>query len=139
MKLRDVKTTLGMEFFNVKTPEMAHKTLYMMIIAYNLLRALMQRSSVEAGLPVWHMSFKGTLDLINASHGNFKTIAGKPLLLRRQREEWLAIAATKTLDIRPFRREPRALKRRPKPFQILTSHRHVFQEQPHKGAKRSAA
>jgi hypothetical protein len=29
----------------------------MSIIAYNLIRALMQKASVEAGTPVWHISF----------------------------------------------------------------------------------
>ena len=139
VKLRDVKTTLGMEFFKVKTPEMAHKTLRMMIIAYNLLRSLMQRSALEAGLPVWQMSFKGTLDLATTGHEAFRTLADKPVLLRRHAEEWTKIAATKTLDLRPFRREPRAVKRRPKPFQFLTKPRHVFREVPHKGAKRVAA
>ena len=56
VKLRDVKTTLGMEFFAVKTPKMAHKTLWMKIIAYNLMRILMQQSAHEAGEPVHHVS-----------------------------------------------------------------------------------
>ena len=33
LKLRDIKTTLAMEHFAVKTPAMAHKTLWMMMIA----------------------------------------------------------------------------------------------------------
>lgn len=40
--------------------------------------------------------------------------------------------AQHTLDIRPFRREPRALKRRPKNYQLLTAHRHVFREVQHR-------
>ena len=38
VKLRDMKTTLGLDFFRVQSPEMAHKTLQMMIIAYILPR-----------------------------------------------------------------------------------------------------
>jgi IS4 transposase len=48
LKLRDLKTTLGMEFFAVKSPDMAHKTLWMSLIAFNLIRALMQRAASEA-------------------------------------------------------------------------------------------
>ena len=38
LKLRDLKTTLKMEFFAVKSPEMAHKTMWMSLIAFNLIR-----------------------------------------------------------------------------------------------------
>ncbi len=55
------------------------------------------------------------------------------------REEILSVCATKVLDIRPGRQEPRAIKRRPKPFQLLTAPRHVFQEIPHKENYRKAA
>ena len=56
VKFRDVKATLGMEEFAVKSPAMAHKTLLMMMIAYNLLRCLMQRSAAR-GKPLVEMSF----------------------------------------------------------------------------------
>lgn len=78
MKLRDLKTTLGMERFEVKTPDMAHRTLWMSVIAYNLIRTLMQKAGAEAGQPVWHISFKGFLDLVASSHESLRTCAGKP-------------------------------------------------------------
>ena len=34
---------------------------------------------------------------------------------------------------RPGRRQPRAVKRRPKPFALLTKPRHLFKEAPHRG------
>jgi hypothetical protein len=139
LKLRDVKTTLGMELFAVRSPEMAHKTLWMMLIAYNLMRGLMQKAATAAQLPVWHMSLKGTLDLVTSSHESFRPLAGRPRLLHRRHADLLELCATKILDIRPFRHEPRAKKRRPKPFQLLTKHRHVFQEVPHKEGYRKAA
>jgi len=139
LKLRDVKTTLKMECFAVKSPEMAHKTLWMMLIAYNLMRCLMQKAATAAARPVWHMSLKGTLDLVTSSHESFRPLAGKHRLLDRRRDELLDICATKILDIRPFRHEPRAVKRRPKPFQLLTKPRHVFQEVPHKEGYRKSA
>lgn len=139
VKLRDVKTTLGMEFFAVKTPEMAHKTLWMMLIAYNLMRALMQKAAAEAERPVWHMSLKASLDLVTSSHESFRPLAGRPRLLHRRREQLIEICATKTLDIRPFRREPRAKKRRPKPYQLLTKPRHIFMEIPHRETYRKSA
>ncbi len=40
VKFRDVKTMMGLEVLRVKTPEMALKTIRMMRIAYNLVKAL---------------------------------------------------------------------------------------------------
>lgn len=132
LKLRDLKTTLGMECFNVKTPEMAHKTLWMSVIAFNLIRTLMQKSAVEAGKHVWHVSFKGVLDLVVASHESFRYCAAKPRKRAIAIAQFISICSTKLIDIRPFRREPRARKRRPKNFQLLSEHRSEFKEIPHR-------
>jgi hypothetical protein len=75
LKLRDLKTTLGMECFEVKSPEMAHKTLWMSVIAFNLMRSLMQKAAGKIGKPVWHISFKGVLDLVCASHESIRCCA----------------------------------------------------------------
>jgi hypothetical protein len=139
VKLRDVKTTLAMEFFAVRTPGMAHKTLKMMIIAYNLMRVLMQRAAHKADKPVHHMSFKGTLDLVTSSHESFRVFAHKPRKRRAYAKAFIALCATRILDIRPFRKEPRARKRRPKNYQLLTKPRHVFQEIPHREGHRKIA
>lgn len=139
LKLRDVKTTMAMDFFAVRTPEMAHKTLTMMMIAYNLMRATMQEAAHEAGLPVYNMSFKSTLDLVSASHESFRAYAHKPRKRRAHYEALIELCATKTLAIQPFRHEPRARKRRPKNYQLLTEPRHVFQEDPHRESHRKAA
>jgi len=139
LKLRDLKTTLGMERFDVKSPDMAHKTLWMSVIAYNLIRSLMQKAAAEAGEPVWHMSFKGVLDLIVSSHESLRICAGKPRKRRAAVSQIVSICATKLIDIRPFRREPRAVKRRPKSYQLLTEHRSTFNEIQHRGHYRKSA
>ena len=139
LKLRDFKTTLGMERFEVKSPEMAHKTLWMSVIAFNLIRSLMQRAAAQGEQPVWHLSFKGVLDLVVASHESFRAHAGRP----RKRAEAFAIlietCATKQIDLRPFRSEPRAVKRRPKAYQLLTGPRGQFQEIHHRSRYRKCA
>src|SRR5690606_7178614 len=66
LKLRDLKTTLGMERFEVKSPAMARKTLCMMMIAHNLVRSMMQRAAIASGHPLRELSFKGSLDLLVA-------------------------------------------------------------------------
>jgi hypothetical protein len=123
LKLRDLKTTLGMEYFMVKSPEMALKSLWMSVIAFNLVRSLMQRAAAGAKRPAWHVSFKGVLDLIVASHERFRAHAGKPLLLASELDHLLSLCATRLIDLRPYRREPRVRKRRPKNYQLLTKPR----------------
>jgi hypothetical protein len=139
LKLRDVKTTLGMEEFAVKSPAMAERTLYMMMIAYNLLRSLMQKAAHQAGKPLAEMSIKGTLDLATSAQSLFRGLHNQHNKRREQRAEIIAILAGKVIDIRPNRREPRAVKRRPKPFQLLTAPRHIFQEIHHKEHYRKTA
>jgi hypothetical protein len=139
LRFRDVKTTMGMEIFHVKSPEMAHKTLKMMAIAYNLMRTMMQKGAAEAGKPLVGMSFKGCLDAVTSSQVIFAGPWWHVTKYEKMVDEVVLICAGKLIDIRPFRQESRALKRRPKPFPLLTSPRHVFRESPHKGAKRRAA
>lgn len=139
LKLRDLKTTLGMESFAVKTPEMAHKTLWMSVIAFNLIRHLMRRAAAQGGQPVWHLSFKGVLDLAVASHESFRAHVARPRNLAAAMAHLLAICATKQIDIRPFRSEPRAIKKRPKNYQLLTEPRATFREIPHRNAYKKSA
>ena len=134
VKFRDLKTTMRMERFEVKTPAMAHKTLRMMVIAYNLLRATMQEAAGEAGRKVHEMSIQGTLCVLTSSHETFRPMVGKPRLTKRLYDQFLETCAQHQLDIRPFRQEPRAIKRRPKNYQLLTSHRHIFKEVHHRSS-----
>ncbi len=138
-KLRDVKTTMGMELFTVKSPDMAHKTMLMMMIAYNLIRCLMQSAARDAEVPVHHLSFKGTLDLVTSCYGHFKSMAKTCKKRVQYRAKIIRVIATKRLNIRPYRNEPRAVKRRPKSYQLLTKPRHIFEQIAHKASHRSTA
>jgi hypothetical protein len=137
LKLRDLKTTLGMERLGVRTPGMAHRTLWMMVIAHNLLRGLMQRAAIEANRPLVHMSFKGVMDHAVASHESYLVHRHHPRRLTAHHAEVIETCGGKTIDPRPGRREPRALKRRPKNYPLLTSPRGEFQSTPHRGRPRS--
>jgi hypothetical protein len=139
LRLRDIKTTLGFEMINAKSPAMARKTLTIVRIAYNLMRLLMQRGAREAGVPTGAISFKETLDLATSIHESFRSLAGKPRKKAAHMSFLVEMVATRTLDQRPFRHEPRAVKRRPKPFPMLTAPRHEFVEIPHRSSYRKSA
>ena len=90
-------------------------------IAYNLVRALMIEAAWTHNLPVERLSFKGTVDTLRQwapllSHAHADT--------RTARREILRIIAADQVPDRPNRSEPRARKRRPKPYQMLTRPRH---------------
>lgn len=139
LRLRDIKTTLGFETLNVRTPEMARKTMSMIRIAYNLMRVLMQHAAREAGTPVGEMSFKESLDLATSIHESFRDLSGKPRKRAFQMIFLIEMLARRTIDPRPGRREPRAIKKRPKPFPLLTAPRHEFIEIPHRSNYRACA
>ena len=139
LRLRDLKTTLGMERFKVKTPEMAHKTLEMMVVSFNLVKAVSQEAAHEAGEDLRLMSFKGALDTIVAHTSRYLGRQRQPNKIRQIWNEMIAIVTTKLIRLRPGRREPRAIKKRPKSFSFLTRPRAVFKEIPHKGKPRSCS
>jgi len=139
LRLRDVKTTLGMEQMRVKKPETAHKTLEMTIIAYNLIKATCQQAAREGDEDIRAISFKGALDTLVANTSRYLGRQKQPGMIRKIWGSIVAMVAEKLVEARPHRHEPRAVKRRPKSFSYLTCHRAIFKEIPHRGKSRSYA
>ena len=128
---RDLKTSMGMETLRCKSPNMAHKELEMFFIAYNLIRALMMEAGLIHDVPMDRLSFKGTVDSVRQF-----SVAIAQARARKQQNQLIAhlletIARDQVPD-RPGRREPRAVKRRPKPYQLLNRPRHLMKELPHR-------
>ena len=130
--LRDIKITMGMDILSCKTPEMMEKELWMHIIAYNLVRTLMLEAAKSNGVFRERISFKGTIDTVR----QWGPVLAQPHLDHKRRrhlyELMLRYLAKDPVPHRPNRREPRALKRRPKQYPSLTKPRAVFKEIPHR-------
>lgn len=139
LKFRDLKTTSEMELFRVKTPRMAHRTLWMSLIAHALVRSVMQQAATTAETPIYEISFKGVLDTLNTSHESFRGLIATPRKLRKERSKVIEIAATKLINIRPFRSEPRVLKRRPKNYRLMTKPRRDYPEHTDNSSPRKSA
>ena len=130
---RHIKITLGMDVLRCKSPEMVHKEILMHFIAYNCTRRLMYEAARNQGVRVRRISFKGTIQTIRQ---------WEPRLDRAKNNRWErgriirllyeSIARDLVLE-RPGRSEPRCVKRRPKPYQLLTAPRHEMKETPHRG------
>ncbi len=104
-----------------RTPEMIDKEILLQTIAYNLVRALMLEAARQHGVPPCRLSFKGTVGVLQAFAPLFNpAIKGAA---RRYEDLLLALAAA-PVPLRPDRNEPRAVKRRPKSYQMLTKPRH---------------
>lgn len=132
LSFRDLKTTMGMETLRCLSPHMIERELRMFLIAYNCLRSLMAEAAGKHQFPRQRISFKGTMDTIRSFH---------PVMLRtrsrrglaRLHARVLAILVADSLPLRPGRVEPRAVKKRPKPYPLLTKPRRLFKAIPHKG------
>ena len=88
-------------------------------IAYNLIRALMQHAAALYHVPIERLSFKGSVDTLNAVHD-------KPREQARLFNQLLQILAEDTVPYRPDRTEPRVRKRRPKAYPLMTHPRHDY-------------
>ena len=128
---RDIKTSMGMEVLRCKTPKIVHKELEMFLIAYNLIRCLMAQAGTIHDAPLERLSFKGTVDSLR----QFSAAIAQASSRKKQKQlvaRLLEIIATDQVPERPGRRDPRAVKRRPKPFPLLNTARDQFQEVPHR-------
>ena len=134
---RDIKTTMGMDILRCLSPDMVRKEVLMHFIAYNCIRRLMYEAAEEASLKVREISFKGSLQALRSWEPHLNNAAaGKKERLKMISDLYEAISNNTILQ-RPGRREPRCVKRRPKPYQLMTKPRHEMEEIPHKSQYRA--
>ena len=129
---RDIKTTLGLDVLRCQTPELIEKEIWMQVLAYNLVRALMLEASWTHGVELGRLSFKGTVDTLRQWTPLF---APAMFAFKRARAELLRVIAADQVPDRPNRVEPRAKKRRPKSYQLLTKPRHQMVVSPSRALK----
>ena len=122
LRLRDIKVMLGMDVLRTMTPERVRKELWMYLAGYNLIRTLMYNAARKAKASVARISFQGCRQRLLAlvSHACPRS-AFKRLYRRLMRD----LASDLNPD-RPFRVEPRAVKRRPKQYDLLNQPRAVL-------------
>ena len=124
LDLRAVKSTMHMDVLRCLKPQRVRKEIWTHLLAYNLIRALMWKAATQNGRRPLRISLKGALQHYLAFAA---ALAYSPAAqARRIYERLLEVVATETLPDRPNRCEPRARKRRPKPYKLLTEPRHVL-------------
>ena len=131
MCLDDLKTTLGLDHLRCKSPAMVHREILALLIAHNLARCIMAEAAGQHDVPLERISFTGTLDAFR----HFSAALARCRLSRQRRRVWAELLRTLAADLvplRPHRREPRAVKRRPKAYALLNKPRHQYKETPHR-------
>jgi hypothetical protein len=127
LRFRDIKITLGMDVLRGKSADVVQKEIFMHLMAYNLIRALMWQASVRHGSPLHRLSFAGTVDRLNALAPYLWLFEGSEHA-ERLYALLLRLIAHDRLPERPNRIEPRAVKRRPKEYPRLNRPRHEMRQ-----------
>jgi hypothetical protein len=120
LNLRSLKTHMKMEMLRTKTPEMVRKEVATHLLAYNLIRGIMAEAARAAKIKPRRLSFMGSLHTIRA----FEEVhLYDPARIEADLPRLIELVGEKRLVDRPDRYEPRAVKRRPKPYPFLKTTR----------------
>lgn len=125
LDLRSLKTIMGMEMLRCQTPAMVQKEIWVHLLAYNLIRKVMMEAANLKGVLPRQISFKATIQILRAY---------LPLWQHHQKSleeiypHLLTGIGSSLVRKRPGRSEPRAVKRRPKPFPRLQGNRQDYKE-----------
>ena len=135
LTFRHIKTTLQMDHLSCRTPELVEREMRMHLLVHNFVRRMALEGARRHGCPIERISFAGTLSVLH-SYSEALLRATTQKQRRQLDQELYRLIAEDEVPLRPGRREPRAVKRRPKPFPLLTSHRSKYREIPHRNRYR---
>jgi hypothetical protein len=121
LDLRSIKITLQMDMLRCMTPELVRKEIWTHVLAYNLIRTIMAQAASRYGIAPRAISFKGTLQILEAFQPLLAYQAHRGSEHREELYQHMlrAIAVHRVAD-RPDRFEPRMAKRRAKNYDRLT-------------------
>jgi hypothetical protein len=109
--IRHLKTTMGMEILHCKTVEGVQKELWVFLLIYNLVRAVMLAAAKRQKVAVSRISFASALHWMRCA------------------KEGDALPRLAVVPDRPNRMEPRVLKRRPKEFDRMVRPREKMRDE----------
>jgi hypothetical protein len=126
--LRHVKTTMQMDVLRTESPDMVRKEIWAHLLAYNLIRTLMWDAGEHHDVSPLRLSLKGAIQMMTALWPHSASAMHQRDLASLY-DSLLRAIATHKLPHRPNRCEPRALKRRPKSYPLLTRPRHELKKE----------
>jgi hypothetical protein len=117
-----IKTHMGMEMLRCKTPEMVQKEIAVHLLAYNIIRGNLAQAAVLHNKIPRQLSFRSTVQLVCQASKRMVVMMTKRLI--HALLALLKAIASNTIGLQKRKNQPRAIKRRPKPFPLLTVPRH---------------
>lgn len=124
LDFRTLKTHMGMEMLRCKTAEMVKREIAVNLLAYNLIRGNLARAACIYDNTPRYLSFMAAVQLMRNAVGLCITRTGKALgtLIYP-----LLMAMTETeVGRRKRPNQPRVIKRRPKPYPLMTKPRNEY-------------
>lgn len=121
LDIRAIKCSMGMDVLRCQSPAMVRKEIWACLLAYNLVRRTLLQSALARKRSPRQISFTAAMQKIAASwmQGPLLDEETAAALLE---VDWKHLAAHR-VGHRPNRVEPRAVKRRPKPHDLLMTPR----------------
>lgn len=124
LRLRDIKTAMGMDHLSCKTPGMVAKEVAMFMIAYNLVRSMTAEASQVSGVDTARLSFSSAA--AQTEEWIRLVLTRKPMARRKLMRTFLEMLAEGVNPSRPGRSEPRVVKRTDQRFPKMKQNRKSY-------------
>lgn len=118
LDFRSIKTPMKMDMLRCKSSELVQKEIAVFLLAYNLIRASIARAATVKRKIPRHISFMTAVQLLNEGISQLMLLSGKKL--KQVIDGLLEAIASIPIGQTKRRPQPRAIKRRPKPYPLLT-------------------
>ena len=125
VSFRDVKTTLRYEFVRGRSPDIVKLEIEIVFLAYNLMRYVMSRGSPGRTKP--RLGIASTAAAVRSLLAVLQTVVKSGRSCARAFARLIKVVASDPLEKRKRRMNVRAVKRRPKPYRLLTKSRREYQ------------
>jgi hypothetical protein len=125
LDIRVIKQSLNLDQVRCKSPQMVERELWMTLLAYNLVRWVCAQAAVVHGKLPRQMSFTAGCNVLLS-----QWLMPPDQSIRRQLGQYnLAQIAHNEVADRPGRIDPRVVKRRPKPYPLMTKPRNQYKQE----------
>lgn len=124
LNFRTIKTDMGMEMLRCKTAQRVEKEIAVQLLAYNLIRANIARAACLNNKTPYHLSFMAAVQLMRNTASLCITTTGTAL--RKLILPFLTAIAQTEIGQRKRRNQPRVIKRRSKPYPLMTKPRREY-------------
>lgn len=121
LDFRSIKTHMKMDMLRCKSPDMIQKEIAVHLLAYNLIRASIARAATAKGKIPRHISFMTAVQLFIEGITLMMLLSGR--LLKQAVTGLLDAIASIPIGRQKRKKQPRAIKRRPKAYPLLTMSR----------------